>query len=234
LLTLFLDISKNYVRFTLMQSNTEENYLKVIYHLSLTNAGLITTNAIAERVQTKAASVTDMMRKLAEKKLVNYQKYQGVTLTETGNAVAVNIVRKHRLWEVFLVDKLHFKWDEVHDIAEELEHINSAELVERLNEYLNFPTNDPHGDPIPDKNGKFGKEKFIKLNDLTPQQVGIVMGVTEHSSLFLKHLEKLQLTLGTEIKVLDITSFDGSVELLLNNKKITVSPEVAQHLLIKI
>lgn len=233
-MTYFLDISKLIVRFTLMQSNTEENYLKVIYHLSLSTEGLITTNSIADKVQTKAASVTDMMRKLAEKQLVNYRKYQGVTLTETGKAVAINIVRKHRLWEVFLVDKLHFKWDEVHDIAEELEHINSSELVERLNEYLKFPTNDPHGDPIPDKNGRFGNEIFIKLSKLDPGQEGIIMGVSEHSSPFLKHLEKLQLTLGKRIRLLEIIDFDGSVELLLESNKINVSREVAKHLLIKI
>lgn len=217
-----------------MQSNTEENYLKIIYHLSLTNDGLISTNAIAEKVQTKAASVTDMMRKLGEKKLVNYLKYQGVTLTEAGKSIAINIVRKHRLWEVFLVDKLHFKWDEVHDIAEELEHINSPELVERLDEFLQFPTNDPHGDPIPDKDGHFGNEVFKKLSKLEPQQKGIIMGVSNHSSPFLKHLEKLQLTLGKKIEIIEVIGFDGSVELLLENKKINVSPEVAKHLLIKI
>ncbi|RZK62823.1 MAG: metal-dependent transcriptional regulator [Pedobacter sp.] len=217
-----------------MQSNTEENYLKIIYHLSLTNDGLISTNAIAEKVQTKAASVTDMMRKLGEKKLVNYLKYQGVTLTEAGKSIAINIVRKHRLWEVFLVDKLHFKWDEVHDIAEELEHINSPELVERLDEFLQFPTNDPHGDPIPDKEGHFGNEVFKKLSKLEPQQKGIIMGVSNHSSPFLKHLEKLQLTLGKKIEIIEVIGFDGSVELLLENKKINVSPEVAKHLLIKI
>jgi DtxR family Mn-dependent transcriptional regulator len=217
-----------------MQSNTEENYLKIIYHLSLSNDGLISTNAIAEKVQTKAASVTDMMRKLGEKKLVNYLKYQGVTLTAAGKSIAINIVRKHRLWEVFLVDKLHFKWDEVHDIAEELEHINSPELVERLNEFLQFPTNDPHGDPIPDKDGHFGNEVFKKLSKLEPQQKGIIMGVSNHSSPFLKHLEKLQLTLGKKIEIIEVIGFDGSVELLLQNKKINVSPEVAKHLLIKI
>ena len=217
-----------------MQSNTEENYLKIIYHLSLSNDGLISTNAIAEKVQTKAASVTDMMRKLGEKKLVNYLKYQGVTLTAAGKSIAINIVRKHRLWEVFLVDKLHFKWDEVHDIAEELEHINSPELVERLNEFLQFPTNDPHGDPIPDKDGHFGNEVFKKLSKLEPQQKGIIMGVSNHSSPFLKHLEKLHITLGKKIEIIEVIGFDGSVELLLENKKINVSPEVAKHLLIKI
>ena len=132
------------------------------------------------------------------------------------------------------MNKLHFKWDEVHDIAEELEHINSSELIERLNEYLNFPTNDPHGDPIPDKNGEFGTEVFIKLSKLQNGQAGIIMGVSEHSSPFLKHLEKMQLTLGKHIVVLDIIGFDGSIELEVDSKKINVSREVAKHLLIKI
>jgi DtxR family Mn-dependent transcriptional regulator len=216
-----------------MQSFTEENYLKIIYHLSGDSGVAVQTNAIAEKAGTKAASVTDMIKKLADKELVIYQKYQGVKLTATGRRTAVNIVRKHRLWEVFLVEKLHFKWDEVHDIAEELEHINSTELIERLDEFLAFPKNDPHGDPIPDKNGKFDSIPFIKLNKLKTEDQGLVVGVSEHSSAFLKHLEKLGLTLGTPVKVTDITDFDGSVELLAGNKKINVSREVAKHILIK-
>lgn len=217
-----------------MQSYTEENYLKIIYHLSLDTEGMVQTNSIAERIQTKAASVTDMMRKLSEKKLVSYIKYQGVKLTEKGKEIALDVVRKHRLWEVFLVDKLSFKWDEVHDIAEELEHINSSELIERLNEFLNFPTNDPHGDPIPDKNGKFHSNAFIKLNKLQKGQKGILMGVSEHSSTFLQHLEKLDLTLGKKLSVNEIIDFDGSLELQLEHKKINVSRDVAKHLLIKL
>ncbi|MES2827565.1 MAG: metal-dependent transcriptional regulator [Bacteroidota bacterium] len=217
-----------------MQSHTEENYLKIIYHLSFEHEGMVQTNSIAERIQTKAASVTDMMRKLSEKELVNYTKYQGVNLTERGKTVAIDIVRKHRLWEVFLVEKLSFKWDEVHDIAEELEHISSSELVERLNEFLNFPTNDPHGDPIPDKHGKFHGSSFTKLNKLNKGQKGILMGVSEHSSTFLQHLEKLELTLGKKLLVNDIVDFDGSIELQLANKKINVSRDVAKHLLIKL
>lgn len=216
-----------------MQSFTEENYLKIIYHLSLNNENNVQTNAIAEKMQTKAASVTDMLKKLADKHLVDYKKYQGVTLTETGRSAAINIVRKHRLWEVFLVEKLNFKWDEVHDIAEELEHINSAELIERLDEFLDFPKNDPHGDPIPDKHGKFDGMTFIKLNKLKKGDQGLIMGVSEHSSAFLKHLEKMGLTLGKHLKIEDTIDFDGSVELILENKKLNVSREVAKHILIK-
>lgn len=217
-----------------MQSFTEENYLKIIYHLSQNQEGSVQTNAIAEKMQTKAASVTDMIKKLADKQLVDYKKYQGVQLTALGKSAAVNIVRKHRLWEVFLVEKLNFKWDEVHDIAEELEHIQSSDLVERLDEFLGFPKSDPHGDPIPDKTGRFAPVPFIKLNKLKPAEQGLIMGVSEHSSAFLKHLEKSGLTLGKMIKIIEINDFDGSVELSLEQKKISVSREVAKHILIKL
>ncbi|WP_342328419.1 metal-dependent transcriptional regulator [Pedobacter sp. FW305-3-2-15-E-R2A2] len=217
-----------------MQSFTEENYLKIIYHLSVNNDQAVQTNAIAEKMQTKAASVTDMIKKLADKKLVLYKKYQGVHLTDTGKQTAINIVRKHRLWEVFLVEKLNFKWDEVHDIAEELEHINSAELVERLDEFLSFPKNDPHGDPIPDKHGKFDAVPFTRLSKLKAGEKGLIMGVSEHSSAFLKHLEKLGLTLGKSLTLTTITDFDGSVEIIVEDKKISVTREVAKHILIRI
>lgn len=214
-----------------MQSYTEENYLKIIYHLSeISNP--VQTNAIAERIQTKAASVTDMLKKLSEKELVDYVKYQGVTLTEKGRLTAINIVRKHRLWEVFLVEKLSFKWDQVHEVAEELEHINSALLIERLDAFLDFPKVDPHGDPIPDKNGNFADQAFIKLNKLKVGEKGTITGVSEHSSPFLKHLEKLGLTLGKKLEIMTITDFDGSVELLVDNHKQSISREVAKHILI--
>lgn len=214
-----------------MQSYTEENYLKIIYHLAET-ANPVQTNAIAEKMQTKAASVTDMLRKLAEKELVDYVKYQGVSLTETGKSAAINIIRKHRLWEVFLVDKLNFKWDQVHDVAEELEHIKSNLLIERLDEFLDFPKVDPHGDPIPDKHGNFADLSFIQLSKLKLQENGTVTGVSEHSTPFLKHLEKLGLTLGKKIKLLDLNEFDGSVELELEGQKMNVSREVAKHILV--
>ncbi|QPH39755.1 metal-dependent transcriptional regulator [Pedobacter endophyticus] len=214
-----------------MQSFTEENYLKIIYHLA-EKSNSVQTNAIAEQMQTKPASVTDMIKKLAEKELVDYVKYQGVTLTEKGKNAAIDIIRKHRLWEVFLVDKLNFKWDEVHDVAEELEHIKSDDLIERLDEFLGFPKSDPHGDPIPDKNGRFAQTQFIKLIALKVGETGTITGVSQHSSPFLKHLEKLGLTLGKQIEVIDVTDFDGSVEILLADKQIVISREVAKHILI--
>lgn len=213
-----------------MQSFTEENYLKIIYHLA-EKTGNVQTNAIAEQMQTKPASVTDMIKKLAEKGFVDYIKYQGVTLTDKGRNAAIEIVRKHRLWEVFLVDKLNFKWDEVHDVAEELEHIKSTALIERLDEFLGFPKSDPHGDPIPDKNGRFAKTQFTKLIDLKIGDHGTITGVSQHSSAFLKHLEKLGLTLGKQIEISDVTDFDGSVEILSAGKQINISREVAKHIL---
>jgi DtxR family Mn-dependent transcriptional regulator len=216
-----------------MHSFTEENYLKAIYHLSEGNTMAVSTNQIAEMTSTKAASVTDMLKKLAEKKLINYIKYQGVTLTGTGVNAAVNIIRKHRLWEVFLVEKLGFKWDEVHDIAEELEHINSETLINRLDDFLGNPVADPHGDPIPDRSGLIKHKKLVKISDMKPGESGTVSGVSEHSSVFLKLLEKLGLTLGTKIIVSELIEFDGSIMLTIDQKtERTISREVAKNILV--
>jgi DtxR family Mn-dependent transcriptional regulator len=216
-----------------MHSFTEENYLKAIYHLSDSNNTEVSTNAIAEVTNTKAASVTDMLRKLADKKLINYIKYQGVTLTDIGVKAAVNIIRKHRLWEVFLVEKLGFKWDEVHDIAEELEHINSAALIDRLDDFLENPAVDPHGDPIPDRTGNFLHKKLVKVSDMKQGQDGTISGVNVDSSVFLKHLEKLGLTLGTKIIITELIEFDGSILLTVDEtKERTISREVAKNILV--
>ncbi|WP_432714712.1 metal-dependent transcriptional regulator [Pedobacter sp.] len=216
-----------------MESFTEENYLKTIYHISRLHSGMVQTNAIAERMQTRPASVSDMVKKLAEKHLVNYVKYKGVTLTEKGKSTAINIVRRHRLWEFFLVNTLDFKWDEIHEIAEELEHVNSPKLIERLDEFLGYPKHDPHGDPIPDKAGNFEASAVVKLNQLQQGAHGLIVGVSEHSSSFLRYLEKTNLTLGTSLQLLAITDFDGSVELRLGKQKISISREVAKHILMK-
>ncbi|HEY0177681.1 MAG TPA: metal-dependent transcriptional regulator [Pedobacter sp.] len=215
-----------------MRSFTEENYLKIIYHLSRLNASPVQTNAIAEGMKTRAASVTDMLKKLSDKKLIDYVKYQGVTLTENGKTAAVEVIRKHRLWEVFLVEKLKFKWDEVHDIAEELEHISSTLLIERLDDFLGFPKRDPHGDPIPDKDGIFEPSQHAHLHEMPKGKKGMIIGVSEHSSPFLKHLERLGLTIGIVVEIQEIADYDGSVELLAGNKKLNVSREVAKHILI--
>jgi len=193
----------------------------------------VSTNQIAEMTNTKAASVTDMLKKLADKKLINYIKYQGVTLTETGKKAAVNIVRKHRLWEVFLVEKLGFKWDEVHDIAEELEHINSESLINRLDDFLGNPAADPHGDPIPDRSGTIHQKKLIRISDMLQEQSGMISGVSEHSSVFLKLLEKMGLTLGTKIMISELIEFDGSIILTVNETTDrTISREVAKNILV--
>lgn len=213
-------------------SFTEENYIKAIYHLSPEEGKAVSTNAIAEAINTKAASVTDMLKKLSEKEFINYIKYQGVTLTHKGRDRALNIIRKHRLWEVFLVEKLHFKWDEVHDLAEELEHIHSDLLINRLDEFLDYPKTDPHGDPIPDKNGKFKMQDLIPLSKLEIHSQGIISGVREHSAVFLKHLESSGLTLGEKVLIKDIIEFDGSFVLEINEKQQTISREVAKNLLI--
>src|ERR1700761_4415356 len=172
-----------------MNTLAEENYLKCIYHLSHSTIN-VGTNQIAESLKTKPASVTDMLRRLADKKLINYARYQGVTLTPSGENVAVHIIRRHRLWEYFLVEKLHFKWDEVHDMAEEMEHISSRELIDRLDKFMGYPKYDPHGDPIPDCDGHFTMNVLRPISSLKLQQAGIISGVRDHSAAFLQHLEK--------------------------------------------
>jgi DtxR family Mn-dependent transcriptional regulator len=214
-----------------MNTFTEENYLKAIYHLSL-QSGSASTNQIATSLNTKAASVTDMLKKLAEKELINYTKYQGVTLTDAGEKIAISIIRKHRLWEYFLVEKLNFKWDEVHDVAEELEHIASKELIDRLDNFMGHPKYDPHGDPIPDINGQFKTHELKPVAMLVVNETGIISGVRDHTTSFLQYLEKMQLTIGKKIKITEINDYDHSVILQADDKKIHISREVANNLLI--
>ncbi len=217
-----------------MTSFTEENYLKIIYKLSAETESEISTNAVAELTQTKAASVTDMLRKLSEKQLVSYQKYQGVRLTEKGETVALKVIRKHRLWEVFLVNKLGFNWDEVHEIAEELEHINSENLVQRLDEFLGFPQFDPHGDPIPDKHGRMPESGYKTLSEILINQEVVMMGVAQHSASFLQHLAKIGLHLGVSIYVVEMNDFDKSLRVKIEGKNACfISYEVAKNVLVK-
>jgi DtxR family Mn-dependent transcriptional regulator len=211
----------------------EENYLKSIYHLSL-NAASVSTNQIAALLNTSAASVTDMLKKLAEKQLINYARYQGVSLTPAGEKIAIHIIRKHRLWEYFLVEKLDFKWDEVHEMAEEMEHISSKELIDRLDKFMGYPKYDPHGDPIPDCNGKFKVHELKLVSLILVDEGGVISGVRDHSAAFLQYLEKQQLTIGKKIKVIEIVDYDHSMVLQVERNKVNISREVANNLLISI
>jgi len=214
-----------------MNTLAEENYLKSIYHLSV-NDGNASTNQIASSLNTKASSVTDMLKKLAEKALINYTPYQGVSLTPSGEKIAIGIIRKHRLWEYFLVEKLNFKWDQVHDLAEEMEHISSEELIDRLDKFMGYPKHDPHGDPIPDCNGRFNTHELKPVSAVTVNQSGIISGVRDHSSSFLQYLDKKQLTIGCKIMITDIIEYDHSVVVQTGNKEVHISREVANNLLI--
>ncbi len=212
---------------------SEENYLKTIYHITSASGEEVSTNAIAEKMETKASSVTDMLKKLAEKELVVYKKYQGVSLTNKGNLAAKMIVRKHRLWEVFLVDKLQFPWDEVHDIAEQLEHIKSEKLINKLDDFLGNPTEDPHGDPIPDANGKMIKVEKLLLSELKVNQTGICVGVKDSSAEFLKYLDKNKIALGVTIKVNSIEDFDLSLNVKVAGNDLLISNKIAGNLFVK-
>lgn len=213
-----------------MVTLSEENYLKAIYHLGKQGMVAVSTNAIAEKIESKASSVTDMIKKLAEKNLANYVKYQGVSLTEKGRLAAAIVIRKHRLWEVFLVENLNFSWDEVHDVAEQLEHIKSLKLVNELDDFLGNPTHDPHGDPIPDKDGNYSPVKSVNIMDIEAGKEGVLSFVKDASDIFLKYLNKNNLALGDAIKVLDFEPFDNSLTIQTKTQKMIISKEVAQNL----
>jgi len=212
---------------------SEENYLKAIYHLEPNSGKGISTNAIAEQLETKASSVTDMIKKLSDKKVVVYVKYKGVTLTDLGKRIASNIVRKHRLWEVFLVEKLNFSWDEVHDVAEQLEHIKSPKLINQLDAMLGFPTHDPHGDPIPDKEGNLKTIDKSLLSTLQKNETGICIGVDDSSSEFLKFLDKKGIVLDKKITVIEKEDFDDSLVIKIEDKILSISNKIANNLYIK-
>jgi len=214
-------------------SQTEENYLKAIFTISLLKGKSVSTNNIAEKLKTKASSVTDMIKKLSEKKLVDYKKYKGTSLTSEGENTAIKIVRKHRLWEVFLVDKLGFKWDEVHELAEQLEHIKSDTLTDRLEILLEFPTHDPHGDPIPDKTGKIEYHKNLMLSSLKINDSCIIIGVKDSSSAFLNYLDNASIKLGSTLKVLSKEEFDNSIIIENQQKTISISNLISKNLFVK-
>lgn len=216
-----------------MLTESEENYLKAIYQLSGADARHVSTNAISELMNTKPASVSDMLKKLDGKGLLSYRKYHGVSLSGKGRSMALQLIRRHRLWEVFLVEKLRFTWDEVHEVAEQLEHIQSPLLIQRLDEYLGFPPADPHGEPIPDENGNLNTVVKLQLDQAKAGAKGKVVAVNNEDPNFLKYLDKVGICLGARLEVLDKIEFDGSVELLLDSgRKVFISREVSKNILI--
>ena len=208
----------------------EENYLKAIFHLEFESGGDVSTNAIADSMETKPSSVTDMVQKLAEKEMLIYRRYKGVQLTEEGKKLAAYVIRKHRLWEVFLVDKLKFHWDEVHEIAEQLEHIQSDELIVRLDQFLGSPDFDPHGDPIPDEHGVLKRTEKKLLSEMDKNQQGVCVGVKETSPDFLQYLDKKKISIGTKIIVLGKEFFDGSMVVQVGNDQFFISHKIAENL----
>lgn len=213
-------------------TTSEENYLKAVFKITGKDRRRVSTNDLAFELNTKASSVTDMLQKLSEKKLIKYEKYKGVSLTPKGHRIATNVVRKHRLWEVFLVDKLQFKWDEIHDLAEQLEHIDSTKLTDRLEEFLGFPSHDPHGDPIPDKEGNLHHHRDFTIADMEINEECVIVGVKDHSSDFLQYLDGVKLTLGARVKVKKIYGYDHSMMALVGKNELMISERVAKNLLV--
>ena len=217
-----------------MATSTEEDYIKAIFKITERNQGTASTNSVAEHLSTSPASVTDMLKRLSEKEYFHYEKYKGVYLTNKGRELATQLIRKHRLWEYFLVNKLQFSWDEVHDIAEQLEHVKSDKLIEKLDAYLGSPKYDPHGDPIPNAEGKFTIRTQVSLFNLSVGEEAVVVGVKEHDKPFLQYLDTLKINIGTTLKVINHVDFDLSKEILIDNSKTSVlSHKVCINLYVK-
>ena len=215
-----------------MNSQSEEDYLKAVYHLQKESKS-VSTNAIASYLDMKPSSVSDMLKKLADKKYINYLKYKGTSLTNKGKTIALKIIRKHRLWETFLVDKLGFGWAKVHSIAEQLEHINSEELIDKLDEFLNFPKYDPHGDPIPAKDGNIEKLNQKLLIELLKNEKGVITGVKKGTPTLLNYLDQQKIKLGDNVEVMEVIEFDGSFSVKINQRKVTLSEKVCKNLLLE-
>jgi DtxR family Mn-dependent transcriptional regulator len=216
-----------------MYSTAEENYIKAIFKLSGSGAQAVSTTALAEMLETKPASVSDMLRKLNLKELVRYEKYHGAQLTEAGQRVALKIIRKHRLWETFLVQKLNFTWDEVHEVAEQMEHVKSELLIQRLDSFLGHPKVDPHGDPIPSENGELRLTKQQVLSTLEVNQEGVVCRVQDAQPAFLQYLNRVGIQIGTHLQVLDKIAYDNSLEISIDkNKSVILSSEVLEKIFV--
>jgi DtxR family Mn-dependent transcriptional regulator len=212
-------------------TTSEENYLKAIFHLQ-THEEVVTTTALATRLDTKPASVTDMMKKLNAKKLLNYKPYYGFSLSQEGKKIALHVIRRHRLWEYFLSEKLKFEWNEIHNVAEELEHINNKKLIERLDEYLNYPQFDPHGDPIPDSKGKIKKSKKISLAEMPLNKIAEVCQVSNQTNEMLELLNHKNIGIGTKVEVKRHFTYDESFELKIKSAIVTISETLAKNIFV--
>lgn len=211
----------------------EENYLKELYKLGQKELKKVNNTALAKAMELNPATVLEMVRKLNDKGLVDLLPDKSLQLSESGRKKALLIIRKHRLWEVFLVNKLQYKWSEVHDLAEQLEHIGNEELINRLEEFLGFPAFDPHGDPIPDRQGKLKKNTAIVLADAQKNKAYQVVSFADTTDAFLDYLSKLEIEPGTRIKVIDKLDYDGSFAVVIHKKEMQLSGKVAGNILVQ-
>ena len=219
---------------TISTTQAEENHLKAIFKIGEREGKPVSTNAIAAAMNTAAASVTDMLKRLADKQLLVYEKYRGVQLTEDGLQLATGLIRKHRLWETFLVKKLGFAWDQVHELAEQLEHIQGDMLTSRLDHFLGYPRFDPHGGPIPDAEGRWVHIDQVCLAEMAPGERGIVTNVADDSAVFLQYLNQLGLALNSPIEVLERFAYDHSVKVKIDATVAVLSEKVCQNLFVKV
>ena len=211
-------------------SKSEENYLKSIFNLSEFGNKKVSTNSISKILNIEPASVTDMIKKLSKKKLIYHERYKGSSISKSGIKIALQIIRRHRLWEVFLHDKLKFKWDQIHELAEELEHVSSDNLIDSLDKFLKYPKIDPHGDPIPNKLGEIDFVDKISIFDLSINEKGIVSRIINEDDEFFNLLKKLDIEIGTEIKMTDKIEYDDSLEISINNKSVIISKQIASNI----
>ncbi|MEP7269313.1 MAG: metal-dependent transcriptional regulator [Saprospiraceae bacterium] len=217
-----------------MASQTVENYIKTIYLLTEMDGASATTSALSEKLDTTAASVTDMLKKLAEQNLIKYIKYKGVKLNQDGKNMALQLIRKHRIWETFLHEKLNISWDSIHDIAEQLEHVKSDILIDKLDTMLNYPKYDPHGDPIPDASGKLTYRLQKPLNQSLSGEKLRIVGVKDHKPNFLKYLDSIPLAIDQVIEVKEIIEFDHSIQIKVDQENVwTLSEQAAENILVK-
>jgi DtxR family Mn-dependent transcriptional regulator len=213
-------------------SVSEENYIKAIYHLQQ-EVDRVNTMLLASTVETKPASITDMLKKLKTKRLLDYKPYYGFKLSAEGNRVALGIIRRHRLWEFFLAEKLKFNWEEVHEMAEDLEHVSNKKLIDKLDAFLGYPKFDPHGDPIPDQDGKIQKEEHVLLSELKVKAQGRVTKIKSHSTKIMDLIAHQQMNIGSKITVKKVFEFDESMEIIIDGK-ITknISKQLANNIFI--